>query len=464
MITTNIQNKMTDTDSLRMRQWIDAGKTKSLSFRLDQLHALKKVILKYEEAINQALYADLRKSPEEVWASELGLLFNEINAAIQNLKSWMRPKRTSTNWLNWPSVSQIRPEPKGIVLIISPWNYPLQLLLKPLVGAIAAGNVVVLKASEHAPATAKVIGQIIQETFDPDYIRFMDGDGAVVIPALMKQVVFDYVFFTGSTQVGRKIYQLAAEQLIPVTLELGGKSPCVVERDANLTVSARRIASIKFSNCGQMCVAPDYLLVHESVKDKFMVMLKETIRQFYSDSPDEVSHYGKIIHAGHFDRLMGLIDQTVCHVIGKHDRSRLHFAPTLVENISLSHPVMQEEIFGPILPVFSFNTQEEALEIIRRNRNPLAFYVFTEDAQNGYDWIDKVPSGGACINQTAMHLTNPHLPFGGRGQSGIGAYQAEETFNTFSHFKSVMRTPTWFDPMLKYPPFLGKLKLLKKII
>ncbi len=454
----------TSTSLHNMRVWVDAGHARSLSFRLSQLRLLKQALLDREAEINRALYEDLRKSPEEVWATELGLVHHEIDSAIRNLKNWMRPKAKTTNLLNWPSQSQIRPEPKGLVLIISPWNYPLQLLLKPAIGAMAAGNAMVLKASEYAPATSALIGELVRKTFDPNYIRFLDGDGATVIPALMRELNFDHVFFTGSTTVGRSIYQLAAEKLTPVTLELGGKSPCVIEADANLTVSARRIASIKFSNCGQMCVAPDYLLIHESVKDRFLEILKQTIQHFYSENPALVPHYGKIIHAGHFDRLTSLLQGTNPWTCGKNERENLFFAPTLVDNIDVDHPLMQSEIFGPILPVFTYKEKKDALSIIRRNPDPLAFYVFTENNQTGYDWVDSVPAGGACINQAAWHLTNPNLPFGGRGSSGIGAYQGEATFLTFSHLKSLMRTPTWFDPMFKYPPFKGKLKWLKRFV
>ncbi len=463
-MTTTSTSHYSVADLKPMRQWVDAGNARSLSFRLTQLRLLKQALLEREQEINKALYEDLRKSPEEVWATELGLVHHEIDTTIRNLKNWMRPKARKTNLLNWPSQSQIRPEPKGLVLIISPWNYPLQLLLKPAIGAMAAGNAMVLKASEHAPATAALLSELVSTTFDQNYMRLLVDNGATVIPSLMRELNFDHVFFTGSTTVGQSIYQLAAEKLTPVTLELGGKSPCVIEADANLTVAARRIASIKFSNCGQMCVAPDYLLIHESIQDRFLDLLKQTIQQFYSENPARVQHYGKIIHAGHFDRLTNLLRGTAPWTCGQHDRTHLFFAPTLIENIDVDHPLMQSEIFGPILPVFTYRKKDDALSIIRRNPDPLAFYVFTENNQLGFDWVDAVPAGGACINQAAWHLTNPNLPFGGRGASGIGAYQGEATFLTFSHLKSVMRTPTWFDPMFKYPPFKGKLKWLKRFV
>lgn len=446
-----------------LRDFYHTGTTRSFEFRREQLKKLKKVILNHEAEINKALYADLKKSPEEVWATEIGLVIAEINTALNSLKKWMRPQRVPTNLLNFPSTSKIIYEPLGLVLIIAPWNYPFQLSLNPLVAAIAAGNTVVLKPSEFAPATARVIATILSEAFPPNYVFSVEGDGGVVVSELMHSFRFDHVFYTGSTAVGQKIYSMAAEKLIPVTLELGGKSPCVVESDAQVDVAARRIVLTKFNNAGQMCVAPDFLLVHEKKYDEMIDRLKFYIEQFFTDQPKHSSDYGRIIHSRQFARLRAYLEQGTIEYGGDVDESDNYMAPTLLVNVSPEAPMMQEEIFGPLLPIFSFSHQEEALKIIERNNNPLAFYLFTSSTKTEQDWLNKVSFGGGCKNNCAWHLTNHHLPFGGRGNSGIGSYHGKYGFETFSHRKAWMSTPLWFDPSLKYPPFKGRLSLMKKL-
>ncbi|MBP6430580.1 MAG: aldehyde dehydrogenase family protein, partial [Ferruginibacter sp.] len=352
----------------------------------------------------------------------------------------------------------------GVVLIIGPWNYPFQLLINPLIGAIAAGNCVVLKASEFAPATAAVMKKIIESTFDKNYILFTEGDGATVVPAMLNNFTFDHIFYTGSTAVGKLIYKMAAENLTPVTLELGGKSPCVVEEDANIKVAARRIAVTKFSNCGQMCVAPDYVLVHERKKDELVTALKKAIIDFFSEDASTHYNYGKIINEKQFDRLTNYLQQGEVLIGGKTNKENLFIEPTIVDNISLEGSIMKDEIFGPILPILTYKTKEDALAIIEKNKNPLAFYVFTSSNKNEKFWMDNVAFGGGCVNNASWHLTNHNLPFGGRGFSGTGNYHGKSSFDTFSHKKAVMKTPTWFDPSIKYPPFKGKLKLFKWVI
>jgi len=352
----------------------------------------------------------------------------------------------------------------GVVLIIGPWNYPFQLLFAPLVGAIAAGNCVVLKPSEFAPATASVMKRIISKALATKYVLYAEGEGATVVPAMMNSFRFDHVFYTGSTHVGRMVYEMAAKQLVPVTLELGGKSPCVVEADANLKITARRIAVTKFSNTGQMCVAPDYLLVHSSVKNELVKQLIESINTFYSEEPFRSYNYGKMINERSFQRVASYIDQGEVIFGGKMNAASLSIEPTLIENISLDAAVMGEEIFGPVLPIITFETFEEAKAIIGCNPNPLAFYVFTSSKEKEEKWLSNIAFGGGCVNNASWHLTNFNLPFGGRGNSGIGAYHGKYSFDVFSHQKAVMKTPTWFDPAIKYPPFKGKLKLFKKII
>lgn len=447
-----------------MRQYFESGATKPYSFRKEQLKKLKTALLKYENAFHAALHTDLKKSPEESWVTETGFLLSEINATLKHLKNWMQPELVKTNLLNLPSKSFVMKEPLGVVLVIGPWNYPLQLLFTPMVGAIAAGNCCVVKASEFAPATAAVMKQLIEETFPPEYILYTEGDGAAVIPAMMNNFTFDHVFYTGSTAVGKIIYNMAADRLVPVTLELGGKSPCVVESDANIKVAAKRITMTKFSNAGQMCVAPDYLLVHESKKDELVAALKSCVQKFFSDKPEESYNYGKIINERQFDRLTNYLQQGHILYGGRYNKEKLFIEPTMMDAVSAEAPIMKDEIFGPVLPIISFNTKEEALKIIEQNKNPLAFYIFTSSSTKEKNWLNSVAFGGGCVNNASWHLTNHHLPFGGRGFSGTGSYHGKNSFDTFSHKKAVMKTPTWFDPSVKYPPFKGKLKLFKWVI
>lgn len=447
-----------------IRTFYNSGVTKSYGFRKQQLEKLRDIVIAHEQEIYDALFIDLKKSPEECWITENGFLLAEINNSIKKLEAWMRPKKVTTNLMNLPSKSYIYSEPLGVVLIISPWNYPFQLLLTPLIGAIAAGNCVVLKSSEFAPATAAIIQKIISLSFEEKYVSITNEDGAVIIPQMMNNFSFDHVFYTGSTQVGKIIYEMAAKNLVPVTLELGGKSPCVVEKEVNAKVAARRIAMTKFSNAGQMCVAPDYVLVHSSVKEAFVQELKNAINEFYGLDPSVNENFGKIINEKQFDRLSQYLQEgTVIHG-GKTDRNKLYIEPTLLQDVTLDAKVMTDEIFGPILPIIPFTEIKEALDIIDQHKNPLAFYVFTSNKQKEEEWLQAVAFGGGCVNNAALHLTNHHLPFGGRGFSGTGSYHGKFSFDTFSHKKAVMKTPVWFDPAMKYPPMKGKMKLLKWLI
>ena len=349
-----------------IRQYFNSGITKSYAFRREQLKKLKQAILDHEQQLYDALYADLKKSPEECWVTELGMVLSELDFIAKNLRRWMEPERVATNLLNLPSGSKVMKEPLGVVLIIGPWNYPFQLLINPLLGAIAAGNCVVLKPSEFAPATAAVMKKLIEEVFSPEYILYAEGDGAVIVPQMMNHFVFDHLFYTGSTAIGKIIYKMAAENLVPVTLELGGKSPCIVESDANITVAARRIAMTKFSNAGQMCVAPDYVLVHESKKDELVTALKQTIRQFFGEKAEESYNYGKIINAKQFDRIVSYLSQGTIVQGGRSSRENLFIEPAIITNVSLDAAVMKDEIFGPVLPVISFGTAEEAKQILAK--------------------------------------------------------------------------------------------------
>lgn len=448
----------------QQRQFFESGATRPYAFRKQQLLNLKKAVKNHEEEIYAALYADLHKSKEECWVTENGFFMAELKDTLANLKQWMEPEAVPTNLLNLPSSSKVMREPLGVVLIIGPWNYPFQLLFTPLMGALAAGNTVVLKPSEFAPATAAVMEKIIHAVFPPEQVLYVPGDGATVIPAMMNHFAFDHVFYTGSTSVGKIIYKMAAENLVPVTLELGGKSPCIVEADANISIAAKRIAMPKFSNAGQMCVAPDYILVHESKRLQLIEALKKAIPQFYGNDASKEEGYGRIINEKQFNRIVQYLSDGTIVYGGKYDASTLFIEPTILDGVSVDSTIMRDEIFGPILPILSFNSMEEAKAIISKNPNPLAFYIFTGSSAKEQAWLDAVPAGGACVNTATLHLTNPNLPFGGRGFSGTGAYHGKYSFETFSHKKAVMKTPTWFDPALKYPPFTGKLKLLKWLI
>ena len=448
----------------QQRHFFESGATRPYAFRKQQLLNLKHAVENHEEEIYAALYADLHKSKEECWVTENGFFMAELKDTLANLKSWMEPEAVPTNLLNLPSSSKVMREPLGVVLIIGPWNYPFQLLFTPLMGAIAAGNTVVLKPSEFAPATAAVMEKIIHAVFPPEQVLYVPGDGATVIPAMINQFAFDHVFYTGSTGVGKIIYKMAAENLVPVTLELGGKSPCVVEDDANISVAAKRIAMPKFSNAGQMCVAPDYILVHESKRVQLIEALKKAIPQFYGNDSSKEEGYGRIINEKQFNRIVQYLSDGTIVYGGKYDAASLYIEPTILDGVSVDSTIMRDEIFGPLLPILSFNTMEEAKAIIAKNPNPLAFYIFTGSSAKEQAWLQAVPAGGACVNTATLHLTNPNLPFGGRGFSGTGAYHGKYSFETFSHKKAVMKTPTWFDPALKYPPFTGKLKLLKWLV
>lgn len=447
-----------------MRRFFQTGATQTVSFRKQQLAILKKAILQYEEQLYAALDADLKKNREEAWVTEMGMVLAELKATRKHLAAWMQPEQVSTNLLNLPSQSQLMHEPMGVVLIIAPWNYPFQLLINPLVGAIAAGNCVVLKPSEFAPATDAVMKQMISEAFPPEYIRYVQGEGHTVVPAMLEGFRFDHIFYTGSTGVGKTIYQLAASKLVPVTLELGGKSPCVVAADANLKVAAKRIAGTKFSNAGQMCVAPDYVLVHASRKQEFVETMKQTLAKFFGNDASDSYNYGRIINAKQFDRIAGYLQEAPILYGGTTDRAKLYIQPTLLDEPPAGSRVMEDEIFGPVLPIISFQDNEEALRIIAAHPNPLAFYIYAHSRVIQDEWLRAVPAGGACVNNSSWHLTNHHLPFGGRGNSGIGNYHGRYSFETFSHRKAVLRTPTWFDPSIRYPPFKGRLGLFKKII
>lgn len=447
-----------------IRDYYQSNATRSYEFRKQQLEKFKLVIVKYEEDIYKALYSDLKKSREETWTTEIALLLSEIKLVLKYLHKWMRLQKVPAGLLTFPSSAKIYKDPLGVVLIISPWNYPLQLLLLPLAGAIAAGNCAVIKPSEMAPATEQVIKKMVEEAFDPRHVKVVTGDGSEVVPALMDRFKFDHIFYTGSTTVGREIYKRAANNLIPVTLELGGKSPCIVYEDADITVAAKRIVLGKFLNAGQTCIAPDYILVQENVKDKLLHELKDVIERFYTNDADKSADFGKIINDKRFKKIATYLNQQQIFYGGKYDEQALYIQPTLLTNVAMSDAVMHEEIFGPVLPVLPFTSTEEAMQIVNENKNPLALYLFTSDKKVEQEWMQKVPFGSGCVNNTVWQFANEHMPFGGIGNSGIGAYHGKSSFDIFSHAKPVLKTSTAIDPSLKYPPLKGKMKWFKKLM
>lgn len=448
-----------------MRIFYQSRTTENFEFRRNQLMALECAIKKYEKEIFAALFEDLKKGPEESYATETGLVLAEISFTLKNLKKWMRPERLKTNLLNFPSSTRLYRDSLGVVLIIGSWNYPFQLLISPLVGAIAGGNCVVLKPSESAPATSAIISKMINETFESKYISVFEGEGSSVVPELMSATRFDYIFYTGSSNVGKIIYEAAAKELIPVTLELGGKSPAVVEKNADIKTTAKRIVIGKFLNAGQTCVAPDYVLVDHKVKDSFLQELKNSIRNFFGEDIYNSKDYGRIVNEKQFDALISLLPSPEKIEYGGHYiREQLYIEPTIITYVDTSHEIMKSEIFGPLLPVISFSDKSQALEIIMQNPKPLSFYLFSNNTNDQEWWMKHVSFGSGCINNTLWQLSNPYIPFGGIGPSGIGAYHGKFSFETFTHAKSVMSTPVWFDPKIKYPPFSGKLKIFKRLI
>ena len=455
---------MTLPDIPALQQYFASGETTSYSFRKLQLQKLRKAIEANEHAIMDALFNDLKKSPEEAYSTEIGFVYSEITHTLKHLQEWMRPVTVSSPLLIFPSSSKILRDPLGVTLIIAPWNYPFQLVMAPLIGAIAGGNCAVVKPSEFTPYTSAIIEKIIAEAFTANYIAVATGNGTEVVPQLMKQYRFDHVFFTGSIPVGRQIALMAADKLVPVTLELGGKSPCIVDKDVNLKVAAQRIAWGKFTNVGQTCVAPDYLLVHESRRNELVELLEKSVHQYYGNDPLQSADYGKIINENRYNKLESFLSQGSIVFGGKTDKEKRYISPTLLENVPENSPVMQEEIFGPILPLYTFTHHRQAIEMVQRMPNPLALYVFTNNTDVEKLYTEKISFGGGCINNTLIHFANAELPFGGVGNSGVGAYHGKFSFDTFTRQKSVVKTSTWIDPSAKYPPYKGKLNILKWLL
>jgi len=432
------------------RGYFATNQTKDIHFRLKQLRKLKAVIVKDRKKIENALWDDLHKSPEESYLTEISIVLSEIDNHLKHLKKWAKPKRVSTPLHLLPSSSKIIYEPLGVSLIVAPWNYPFQLLINTLVGSISSGCCCVLKPSPDTPSIAKVMEGMITETFDSNYISIVQG-GRETNTILFKQR-FDIIFFTGSPKVGKVVMKAAAEFLTPVVLELGGKSPCIVDADADLNIAAKRIAWGKLINAGQTCIAPDYLFAHTSIKDELLTKIADNIKEMYGDNIKESRFYPRIVNQRAIDRLEGLLKQGKIHTGGVIDKKEKFMAPTIIDNVESDFLIMQDEIFGPILPVMTFEHIDETLSYINKNEKPLAFYYFGKN-KKAKDILAKTTSGGACVNDTLIHIINHNLPFGGVGNSGMGKYHGKESFLAFSNNRAVVTSPTWIDLPFKYVPF-----------
>jgi len=445
------------------RIFFNEGNTLEYDFRLKQLKNLKQSIQDNESSIIEALKLDLSKPIFESYTGEIGIVYEELNHAIENLKKWMEIKKVSTPLYLQPSSSYIYPQPKGIVLIISPWNYPFQLAISPLIGAIAAGNCIILKPSNKATNTEQIISKVIKSCFPKEYISVLEGPGSEVIDPLIKSYKFDHIFFTGSIPVGKNIMRLAAEDLTPITLELGGKSPVIVHKDADLDNTAKKITWAKYYNAGQTCISPDYLLVHQSIKEDLILKIKGYILEYYGK--EKRDNLSRIINQDRFNRLTELIKQGKIREGGEYDLSFKYISPTILDEINLDDDIMNEEIFGPILPVLDYEDISEVEEIVNLNHYPLALYLFTKDKNLEEYIIQNIRFGGGCINHTLSHLINPNLPFGGVGYSGMGQYHSKYSFDTFSHEKSILKSPGKLEPNFMYPPYTDtNLKIARKFM
>lgn len=445
----------------QQRKFFNTGETFSYQYRKEALEKLKESIKKHETEIADALHEDLGKSSTESYLSEIGMLLEDISYTQKHLKGWMKPMRQSTPMTISPASSKIVNCPYGVVLVIAPWNYPILLSLQPLVGALAAGNCCVLKPSELAPASAKIIEKIVKEVLSENYAAVING-GVDVSKALLEEQ-FDYIFYTGNTNVGRIVMEKAARYLTPVTLELGGKSPVVVSRHANIRLAARRIAFGKLMNLGQTCVAPDYVLVEREVHDKLIALLKEEIVKMYGEKPLQNAAYGKIINHRHYERICCLIDKTKVVFGGECDEASLRIEPTILDNVAAEDAVMAEEIFGPVLPIITVDNLDEAFRFIQQRPHPLALYIFTEKKAEEDRFVGGLLFGGGCVNDVVVHLSNPNLPFGGIGPSGMGEYHGKSTYETFSHKKSIVKSATWIDMPLRYPPYTEKTEKMLRL-
>lgn len=446
------------------RKYFNSGQSRDVKFRIHQLKKLKSVFEKYEDECLLALLKDLGKSRTEAYLTEIILIRDELKMAIKNTKKWSKAKRVPTPIVLAIASSYRQPGPYGVTLIVSPWNYPIALAFAPLIGAISAGNTAVVKPSELALESSTVITKIISECFSPEYVVSLEGGVEVATELLQHR--YDYIFFTGGTKVGQVYYEAAAKNLTPVTLELGGKSPCIVDKNVNINETAKRIIFGKYLNCGQSCTAPDYILVHKSAKHDLINALKKNVIEMYGENPEGNDEYPRIISDGHFDRICSLIDEK--HVVfgGHSNKEKLYISPTFIDLDSTKNSIMNEEIFGPLLPILSFENIDEVKTLIKNKEKPLALYIFTKNRKFSDDLLYNLSFGGACVNDTMTQYANPNLPFGGVGHSGIGDYHGEYSFKTFSHYKSIFKKSMTIDftRFVRYAPWKGKFDFIKKIV
>ena len=444
------------------RRFFETGKTKEISFRREQLKTFLSLTKDFETKILDALYADLRKPQFEGFMSEVGLIYAETRFALRHLKSWAKPRPVMGSWFTLLSRNWIYSEPRGVALIVGPWNYPLQLVVTPLIGAMAAGNCVVIKPSEYAPATASILREIIQKGFDPEYLNVVEGDAAVG-DALVHQP-FDYIFYTGGSNAATAIMKAASERLTPITLELGGKSPAIVDQEVDLKLAAKRIVWGKFWNAGQTCIAPDYVLVQKMRKTELIDQMKKYLQTFYGEDPIKSPDYARIINERHFNRLVNLMKDGKKIVGGDVREEDLYISPTIIDGVTLSSPLMGEEIFGPLLPIIEFQSLDEAIDIVQKHPKPLSLYFFSNNKKHQEKILREISFGGGCINDTLLQFTNPRLPFGGVGGSGMGQAHGKYSYDTFSHFKSIVKSSPLSDLLPKYPPYGNKINWMKRIM
>ena len=448
----------------KQRKYFSTGETKDINFRIEKLKKLRDVLKSEEEKIFEALKKDLMKSSFESYVTEVAMVYDEINMHIKNIKKWSKKRRVKTPLVQFPAKSFIKLEPYGVVLIIGPFNYPFMLTMDPLIGAIAAGNTAVIKPSESAPKTSKILKEILEKVFDEKYVLHVNPErGKEVVEELLKEK-FDYIFFTGSATVGKIVMKAASQYLTPITLELGGKSPCIIDKDCKLELAARRIVWGKLLNSGQTCVAPDYLYVHKDIEEEFIKKLEEEIKNQFGDNPLESEDYSKMVNEREFNRVLSYIDKEKLVFGGNYNRKTFQIEPTILKNVTWNDPVMEREIFGPIFPILSFENLDEVIRLVNSKDKPLALYYFSEDKNKIEKVINSTSSGGVTINDTLVHVSSSYLPFGGVGNSGMGEYHGKYSFDLFSNKKGVMNRKTFLDLKIRYAPFLNKLTIVKKIM
>lgn len=446
------------------KKFFESGKSKNIDFRINELKKLKKIIKENEEKILQALKRDLGKSNFEAYATEVGIIYDEINLHIKNVRKWAKREKRNSPIVHYPSKSYVYKEPYGVTLIIGPFNYPFQLVIAPLIGAISAGNTAIIKPSENTINTAKLLEKIINNNFDKGYISVVNPLGGKDVVSYLLDLPFDYIFFTGSVRVGKIVMEKSSKNLTPVTLELGGKSPCIVDNDANMNLAAKRIVWGKFLNAGQTCVAPDYLFIHKNIKDEFLKALVKEIKIQFGENIKKSPDYPRVVNAITLDRLYNYLKDGEIYFGGEIDKETLYMQPTILTNVKLESLVMTDEIFGPILPVIEFNDLNEIISIINKREKPLALYYFSESKKKIEYIIERTSAGGVTINDTIIHVANGNLPFGGVGPSGLGKYHGKDSFNTFTHTKSVMKRGTFIEFKIRFAPYNDRIKLLRKVM